>query len=193
MGSPLSLCRAHDLLTSTYSSFAVTSCHSLARDTFGCSRFLCPRRPHPLCSRTSGHLLQRAAHPEGTSSFRLFLCFLFHTVHTLINIFWSGYFIPLCLCNFSIHCIRIHSLSSFAITQCSSCLSWGAYRESVGDHFSLYKWFFYWECTVSVCIIYLSAEHHPSLSIWRAIYIWRDVDQPDLSIPASSKIAQIDL
>ena len=94
---------------------------------------------HPLCSRPSRHLLPRAAHPEGTSSFCLFWCFLFHTVHTLVNIFSSGYFIPLCLCDLSIHCIRIHSLSAFAITQCSSCLSWGAYRESLGPHFSFYK------------------------------------------------------
>ena len=134
--------RAHDLLTSTYSSFVVTSCHSLTRATFGWSSFPCPRRTHPLCSRTSHHLLQRAAHPEGTSSFLLFWCFLFHTVHTLVNIFSSGYFIPLCLCDFSIHCIHIHALSAFSITQCSSCLSWGSYRKSLGDHFShfsLYK------------------------------------------------------
>jgi hypothetical protein len=28
---------------------------------------------------------------------------------------------------------------SFELMQCSSYLSWGSYRESVGDHFSLYK------------------------------------------------------
>jgi hypothetical protein len=33
-----------------------------------------------------------------------------------VNIFSSGYFIPLCLCDLSIRCIRIHSLCAFAIT-----------------------------------------------------------------------------
>jgi hypothetical protein len=40
--------------------------------------------------------------------------------------FSSGYFIPLCLCDSSIRCIRKHSLCAFAITQYSSCLSWGS-------------------------------------------------------------------
>jgi len=54
---------------------------------------------HPLCSWPSRHLLQRAAHQEGTSSFCFFWCFLVHTLYTLVNIFSSGYFIPLCLCD----------------------------------------------------------------------------------------------
>ena len=78
--------------------------------------------------------------------FLLLLVFpLSYSLYTLVNIFSSGYFIPLCLCDLSVHCIRIHSLWAFAITQCSSCLSWGAYRESLGDHFSLYKWFLYFD------------------------------------------------
>jgi hypothetical protein len=118
--------RAHDLLTSTYSSYflsqllpvtasqllPVTAWPELRWDAQA-SHVL--EGPHPLCSRTSRHLLQRAAHSEGTSSFRLFQCFLFYPVHTLLNIFSSGYFIPLCLCDFSLHCICIQSLSVFAM------------------------------------------------------------------------------
>jgi hypothetical protein len=40
---------------------------------------------HPLCSRTSRHLLQRAAYPEGTSSFRLFWCFPLKSRCTLLG------------------------------------------------------------------------------------------------------------
>ena len=120
---------------------------------------------------TSRPLLQRAAHPEGTSSFRLFRCFLFYPVHTLLNIFSSGYFIPLCLCDFSLHCIRIQSLSAFEITQCSSCLSWGAYRESLGPPFSFYKCFLYWECTITyyICILHIIPR-----SVFGGPYIFED-------------------
>ena len=58
--------------------------------------------PHHLCSRPSRHLLRRAAHPEGTSSCCFFWCSLVHTLYTLVNIFSSGHFIPLCLCDLSI-------------------------------------------------------------------------------------------
>jgi hypothetical protein len=51
--------------------------------------------------RLSRHLLPRAAHPEDTSSFCFFWCFLVHT---------------LCLCDFSILYLHIHSLCTYAIT-----------------------------------------------------------------------------
>jgi len=59
----------------------------------------------PLFARTN-----RTCATEGTSSFCFLWCFLVHTLYTLVNIFSSGYFIPLCLCDFNIRCIRIHSL-----------------------------------------------------------------------------------
>jgi hypothetical protein len=57
---------------------------------------------------------------------------------SLADIFSSGYFIPFFICDLRIRCLRTHSLCAFAITQCSSCfswgrvqrVSWGAYRES---------------------------------------------------------------
>jgi hypothetical protein len=164
--------------------------HPLFYDNF------CPRGlVSTLCSRPSRHLLQRAAPPEGTSSFRLFWCFLFHTVHTLVNIFSSGYFIPLYLCDFSIHCLRIHSrihsLSAFAIMQCSSCLSLGAYSVCV-CHISVFcvctlcffpppplSFFFYYTfCVFFLCLhactslCYIIPRHlFGGLYIWKAIYI----------------------
>ena len=93
----------------------------------------------PCTRRDTSSLLQAFSPPslKGCSSGGYFLfppllvLFLSHTLCTLVNIFSSGYFIPLCLC--------IHSLRVFAITQCFSCLSWGVYRESLGTHFSFYK------------------------------------------------------
>ena len=96
-------------------------CRAPARRTSPCKGTLNPwphvlGGTHPLCSRPSRHLLPRAAHPEGTSSFCFFWCFLVHTLYTLVNLFSSGHFIPLCLCDLSLLCLRIHSLCAYAIT-----------------------------------------------------------------------------
>ena len=59
-----------------------------------------------------------------------------------MNIFSSGYFIPLRLCDLSISCIRTASLQSR-----SAFLVYlgGAYRQSLGNHFSLYYWYLYFD------------------------------------------------
>ena len=80
---------------------------ALLRATFVVFTPLAP----PSSCRLSRHLLQRATHPEGTSSFCFFWCFLVHTLHTLVNIFSC-----ICLCDLSILCLHIHSLCAYAIT-----------------------------------------------------------------------------
>ena len=58
---------------------------------------------------------------------------------------YSGYFIPLCLCDLSIRCFRIHSSCTFAITQRSSCLSWGSVQGVSWESFlSLLVLFIFW-------------------------------------------------
>jgi hypothetical protein len=145
---------------------------------------------HPLWSRLSRHLLPRAAHPEALPLSVSSGAFSF-----ILSILWWT-FSPLCLCDLSIQCLHIHSLCVYAITSCSSCLSWGVYRESLGSHFSFYNWFF---------DFYIGSVPSPPISVFctssLALYLEghiylkrrRSSDQPDTSIPAASKIAQIDL
>jgi hypothetical protein len=71
-------------------------------------------------------LLIRKAHPFYA---------LYGTLSFILS--YSGYFIPLCLCDSSIRCTRIHSLCAFVIASALLVYLGGAYRESLGDHFSL--------------------------------------------------------
>ena len=60
--------------------------------------------------------------------------FIDATIYTLVNIFSSGYFVPLRLCDLSISCIRTAPLQS---RNALLVYLGGAYRESLGDYFSL--------------------------------------------------------
>ena len=57
-----------------------------------------------------------------------------YTIYTLVNIFSYGYFIPLRLCDLSISWIRTVPLKS---RNALLVYLGGAYRESLGDYFSL--------------------------------------------------------
>ena len=58
---------------------------------------------------------------------------LVHTISTLADIFSSGYFIPLCICDLSICCIRTHSLCAFTIRSDHLVFLGGASRESLAE------------------------------------------------------------
>jgi hypothetical protein len=123
----------------------------------------------------------------------------------VINIFCSGYFIPLCLCDFSIHCIRIHHwahLQSRSVLlvylgeRTGSLL--GIISLSISDFYigsvqclcasyicilCLYSVFFFTSSSFFFLLLYflrifpmspcihLSVLHHPSPSVWRALYL----------------------
>ena len=114
---------------------------------------------------------------------------------------YSGYFIPLCLCDLSFRCFRIHSLCTFAIKQ-RSCLSWGIVQGVSWESFlSLLVLFIFWysptlhirdfhvryyrthrlfysERTVSVCIVTLYSVFVLCFftpHTFGGLYIWRAI------------------
>jgi hypothetical protein len=90
------------------------------------------RHPHPLEQIIVVGWIGVSPHrfpppsSKGCSSGRNIRTFMIFMVLSRSYSLYSGYFIPLCLCDLSIRCFRIHSLCTFAITQRSSCLSWGS-------------------------------------------------------------------
>jgi hypothetical protein len=165
-----------------------------------------PQSPHPLEQifvvgwigvsqpQHLRHLLWRTAHPEGTFSFCFLWYFLVHPIYTLVNIFSSRYFQSLCLCDLSISCIRTHTASSCVSRGSVQGVSWGSFfsillififRHSPTLHIRAFhvRYYrtpsFYWERTVSVCIMTLYSvfvlcvfppHAFGGLYIWRAIY-----------------------
>jgi len=125
-----------------------------------------------------------------------------HMLYTLGTLF-------LCLCDLSIRCTHIQSLYAFAIMPVLFLFLLGDRTGSLLGFISISLlliftfWYslplhipdfhvrysrtppFYWECTVSVCIVTLSSvfvlcvffspHTFGGLYIWRAIYIWRSI------------------
>jgi hypothetical protein len=88
---------------------------------------------------------------------------------------YSGYFIPLCLCDLSIRCFRIHSLCTFAITQSSSCLSWGSVQGVSWESFlSLLVLFIFYILSPFIFVISMFLSHTAFLFGAYSVCVHRD-------------------